>query len=90
MTNQLTTIVTLNSWNAIIKQANTLFESISNEEMLKEVAPNRNTGAYLLGHLVGVHDRMLPLLGIGEPMWPVKCFSSGLLTQTTGDVSERP
>ena len=70
MTNQLTKIVALNSWNAIITQANTIFDAISNEDMMKEVAPNRSTGVYLLGHLIAVHDRMLPLLGIGEPMYP--------------------
>ena len=37
---------------------------------MKEVAPNRNRGIYLLGHLTAVHDMMLPLLGLRESMCP--------------------
>ena len=71
MSNQVTVQMILNSWNSTIEQANSIFEKISDEDFLKEIAPNKNSGAYLLGHLVGVHDRMLPVLGIGEPLYPV-------------------
>ena len=31
----------------------------------EEIAPGKNRILYLLGHLTAVHDRMLPLLGVG-------------------------
>ena len=34
------------------------------------MAPGRNTGTYLLGHLTAVHDRMLQLLGFGKQLHP--------------------
>ena len=42
----------------------------SQEELLQEVAPGRNRVIYLLGHLVAVNDRLLPLLGLGERLYP--------------------
>ena len=37
---------------------------------MKEIAPGRNRGIYLLGHLGAVHDRILPLLELGNPLYP--------------------
>ncbi len=36
----------------------------------KQVAPGRNRLFYLVGHLTAVHDRMFPLLGVGERLHP--------------------
>ncbi len=58
--------LSLDSWNSNIKRADDLFNSLSDEQLKKETAPGRNTGIYLLGHLVAVHDRMLPLLNFGK------------------------
>jgi hypothetical protein len=44
--------------------------SLTEEQLAKEIAPGKNTGIYLLGHLVAVSDGMLPLLGFGEKMYP--------------------
>ena len=30
--------------------------SVSNEQLSKEIAPGRNTGIYLVGHLVAISD----------------------------------
>ena len=38
--------------------------------MLKEIAPRRNTGIYLSGHLIAVSDALFPLLGFGERLFP--------------------
>ena len=43
---------------------------MSDEQLQKEVAPGRNTGTYLLGHLIAVHDDMLVLLDMGEKLFP--------------------
>ncbi|MBI3520206.1 MAG: DinB family protein [Bacteroidetes bacterium] len=56
----------LDAWNARMEAANKLLDSFSDDDLLKEVAPGRNRGIYLVGHLALVHDRMLPLLNLEE------------------------
>ena len=62
----LFTTVAVNSWKLVIGQLNESFSSLSDGDLQKEVSPGRNRIFYLLGHLTAVHDRMLPMLGIGE------------------------
>jgi hypothetical protein len=57
-------------WNASIKNCDTLLNSITDETLQKEIAPGKNRGIYLLGHLVAVHDDMLVLLDMGEKLYP--------------------
>ncbi|MGN6341415.1 MAG: hypothetical protein ACTHML_10650 [Ginsengibacter sp.] len=54
------------SWQKQLTATNKIFDNLSNEKLLHEVAPGRNRGIYLLGHLTVVHDRMLPLLRFEE------------------------
>ncbi len=70
MTNQFIIKMILDAWYAKVKEADALFEKISDEQMQNEIAPGRNRGIYLLGHLTAVNDRMLPLLGLGDLMHP--------------------
>ena len=60
----------LRSWTLQIERAKKLFNSISDEQLQQPVAPNRNTGTYLLGHLTAYHDALFPLLGLGEKLFP--------------------
>lgn len=60
----------LDRWNTSIKSTDTLFKSLSDEQLQNEVAPGKNRGIYLLGHLVAVHDDMLVLLDMGEKLYP--------------------
>src|SRR5258706_12100144 len=60
----------LKTWNAQIDRADKLFAGLSSEEILREIAPGRNRLLYLWGHLTAVHDRMLPLLALGERLHP--------------------
>jgi hypothetical protein len=60
----------LDAWNIQIERTNQLFDSLTDEQIASEVAPGRNTGTYLLGHLAAVHDNMLPLLGAGDKLFP--------------------
>ena len=69
MNDQMITKMVLDSWYSTVKRADALFQKLTDEEMLNEVAPNRNRGIYLIGHLAAVHDMMLPLLNFGEPMY---------------------
>lgn len=57
-------------WNASIKSGDNLINSLSDEALLKQIAPGKNRGIYLLGHLIAVHDDMLILLNMGEKLYP--------------------
>jgi hypothetical protein len=60
----------LKVWKTQIERADKLFEGLSSEEVLREIAPGRNRLLYLWGHLTAVHDAMLPLLALGERLHP--------------------
>src|SRR5260370_37116784 len=71
MTNEeLYLAVALNGWKGNIERADKLFSGLSDEEVLKEIAPGKNRLIYLWGHLTATHDAMLPLLGIGHRLHP--------------------
>jgi DinB superfamily len=60
----------LDAWHTQVKYADDLFNSLSDDQLFKEIAPGRNRGIYLLGHLTAVHDRIPPLLGFGDQRYP--------------------
>ena len=60
----------LRAWKSNVEQAEKLFGALSPEQLEQEVAPGKNRLIYLWGHLAAVHDRLLPLLGIGERLHP--------------------
>ena len=70
MSEQALVTAALSSWKGNIDRADRLFSALNEEQLQKEVAPGKNRLIYLLGHLTAVHDRMLPLLGLGERLHP--------------------
>ena len=67
MTNeQLFTITVLNSWKLVIGRFDESLAKLTDEQLQKQVAPGKNRLYYLLGHLTAVHDKLFPLLGLGE------------------------
>ena len=60
----------LHAWEIQVKRAGNLFDTLTDEQLLQEVAPAGNRGIYLLGHLIAVNDAMTPLLGLGERLHP--------------------
>jgi len=62
--------MTLTSWESQNKRFAELIEKFSDEALLREIAPGKNTGVYLLGHMIAAHDGMLPLMGLGEKKYP--------------------
>jgi len=58
------------NWELQNEGVDSLLVSLSDEQFLKETAPGRNTGIYLLGHLTAVSDGILPLLELGEKLYP--------------------
>jgi hypothetical protein len=60
----------LMGWDAQNSYLNKLISSLTDEQFAKEIAQGKNTGVYLLGHLIAVSDGMLPLLGFGDRLFP--------------------
>lgn len=50
------------NWQSQIKAFNNTLDKLSDEQLAQDIAPGRNSGTYLLGHLATVHDMMMPLL----------------------------
>ena len=61
---------TLKAWETQVNRMNDFFESVSDDDLMREVAPGRNRGVYLLGHLAAVNDGIIPLLGLGQKLYP--------------------
>lgn len=57
-------------WYALIKNFDTTLNALTDEQLQHEIAPGKNRGIYLLGHMVAVHDDMLRLLNLGDKMYP--------------------
>jgi hypothetical protein len=70
MNNELVIKMITDSWQKQLIATNKIFDNLSDEELMQEVAPGRNRAIYLLGHLTAVHDRMLPLLRFEEAKYP--------------------
>ena len=68
--NELFVTTLVASWKQNIHRLDERLAPLNDEQLQKQVAPNKNRIFYLLGHLTAVHDRMLPLLGIGDRLHP--------------------
>jgi len=90
MTNQSQIAVknVLDLWNSRIKATDETFNKLTDEQLMQEIAPGRNRGIYLLGHLTAVHDRMLPLLNFENQMYTK--LDEPFLTKPDRAVTEIP
>ena len=57
-------------WKSAYDRADKLFSGLGDEDLWKEVSPQRNRLIYLWGHLTAMHDRMIALLGLGDRVEP--------------------
>jgi len=62
--------MTLDRWYGSVASLDKVLNVLTDDQLLKETAPGKNRGIYLLGHLVAVHDDMLTLLDLGEKQHP--------------------
>lgn len=56
----------LAAWEIYIKRASEFLDTLSDEQLSNAIAPNKNRGIYLLGHLIAIHDAMNDILGLGK------------------------
>jgi DinB superfamily len=64
------TKMALQSWQTQLDRATKLINELTEEQLLKEIAPSKNRGVYLVGHLAAVHDAYPELLGFGKKAYP--------------------
>ena len=67
---QMSVQVALGAWDIQNTRLLKLIDSLPDERLHAEIAPGKNTGVYILGHLIAVHDNMLPVLGLGDRLYP--------------------
>jgi hypothetical protein len=60
----------ISNWELQNTRLNKLLGELSDEQLSAETAPDRNTGIYILGHLTAISDNLLPLLDLGEKLYP--------------------
>jgi len=60
----------ISAWDSYITRLTKLFDKLTDEQLLSQIAPNKNSGVYLLGHMIAINDAMQPLLGFGEKLYP--------------------
>lgn len=70
MTKELFIKMVLDAWNTKVNRMDKLLAELSDEQLEKQIAPGKNSGVYLLGHLAAINNRMLPLLGLGKELHP--------------------
>lgn len=70
MNEQAFVTAALNAWNSNLKAIDTFLGGLSDDALNAEIAPGKNRLVYLMGHFAAVHDRMIPLLGIGNRLHP--------------------
>jgi hypothetical protein len=61
---------TIAQWKLAINRLDQLISALSDDQLQKEVSPGRNRVYYIVGHLTAVHDRMLPMLLLGQRLHP--------------------
>lgn len=88
MSEQALVTSAVNSWKSTVERADRIFSPLNEEQLQKEVAPGKNRLIYLWGHLTAVHDRMLPLLGLGERIHPE--FDELFLTNPDRTIAKLP
>ena len=88
MENELLVKMVLSAWQSQNKRIEKLLDKLSDEQLEAEVAPGRNRGIYLLGHIATVSDMMLPLLDLGAPLKPE--FQALFVTVPDRAVGELP
>lgn len=58
------------AWLLQNRKISDLIHKLNEEDLKKDVALGRNSGLYLLGHLIASNDLLMPLFGFGEKMYP--------------------
>lgn len=58
------------AWLLQNRKISDLINRLSDDDLRKDVVTGRNSGLYLLGHLIASNDMLMPLFGFGGKMYP--------------------
>jgi uncharacterized damage-inducible protein DinB len=72
MNEQAAQVITqvISFWEGNNNQITKFFNKYADEIYTQPVASGRNSGVYLLAHLVAVSDGLFPIFGLGERLYP--------------------
>lgn len=71
MTNEeMFAAVAIKTWKQVVERLDQSLSGLKEHEFQKEVSTGRNRVYYIVGHLAAYHDRLLPMLGLGERLHP--------------------
>lgn len=62
--------IAIKQWEIVTNHATKLLGQMSDEALAGQIAPNKNTGSYIMGHLIALHDAIPQFLGIGQTEYP--------------------
>lgn len=62
--------IAISNWEIQNSRLNKLLAKLTDDQLLTQTAPGRNSGLYILGHLTAVNDGMFTLLELGERLYP--------------------
>lgn len=60
----------LDAWQTQNEKVDKFLADISDNQLKAEIAPGKNSGIYLIGHLAAVNDNLFQILGLGERVQP--------------------
>jgi hypothetical protein len=60
----------IDAWETQNSRVDKLLEELSEKQLQTATAAGKNSGAYLLGHLIAVSDGLLPIFGLSERLYP--------------------
>jgi hypothetical protein len=60
----------ISAWETQNARVKKLLDELTDKQLMAETAPERNSGTYLIGHLIAITDSLFPILGFGEKMYP--------------------
>src|SRR5260370_25839842 len=67
---QLSVKVAINSRRLVLERTDKIFSNLTEEQLLKEVAPGKNRLIYLWRHLTASQDAMFPIFVLGPRLHP--------------------
>ena len=62
--------IAIDAWELQNSRVDKLLEELTEKQLQTETASGKNSGAYLLGHLIAVSDGLLPIFGLSGRLYP--------------------
>lgn len=66
MSQNLLITTSIRNWDEQNKRLSSLVNTLNDDQLENQIAPGRNSGTYLLGHLAAINYNMIILFGLGE------------------------